>query len=214
MVKSRPAATSRMVESAVCPDTSASCNRRCPVVVREPCLSARHIPPRTAGHAATRLTTTAAASEIAVVNATILQSTAIEPASGSRTGAHATSTLAPETASATPTAPAAEATTMASAMPRRMIRLSVAPRAAHSAISPRLRSALTRNRLPTLAQVISRTAMTAPMRIQIAFAVCPTYNSEKESSVIPGSASAACCGYVIPNPALSDATSVRASLVV
>jgi len=203
-----------MVESAVCPATSASCNRRCPVVVRESCLSARHKPPRTAGHAATRLTTTAAVSEIAIVNATTLQSTVIEPASGSWTGANATSTLAPETASATPTTPAAEATATASAKPRRMIRLSVAPRAAQSAISPRRRSALARNRLPTLAQVISRTAMTAAISIQIAFAVCPTYNSAKESSIIPGSASGACCGYVTPNPALSDATSVRASLIV
>ena len=79
MVKSRTAPTSRIIESAVCTDSSTSCNRPCPVVVRELCPSVRHIPPRTPGHAATRLTTADAISELPIANATTLQSTCNRP---------------------------------------------------------------------------------------------------------------------------------------
>ena len=194
MVESSMAPTSRTIESAVCTESRASCNRLRPVVVRELRRSARHKPPRNRGHAATALTTTEVDTEMPIANATTLQSTAIAPASGNSTGARATSTPAAQIATTSPAAPAAKATTTASATPNRRIRLSVAPRASRIAISPRRRRDLTRNRLPTLAQAINRTAATAPIRIQIACDVRPAYSSAKEPSVIPGSCSPDCRG--------------------
>ena len=194
VVESRIAPTSRIIESAVCTESNTSCSRLCPVVVREFRRSVPHIPPRPPGHAATRLTTTEATSALPIADPTTLQSTAIGPASGSRTGASATSPLAPQVASATPITPAAEAARIASNTPSRMIRLSVAPRASRIAIAPRRRTARTRNRPPTLAQAISRTAATAPIRIQIAFDAWPACSSANEASIMPGSFSSACWG--------------------
>ena len=163
----KPAPASKTSASAISDNTRAQ--RRAswrPVKVRPAWPSDSRSPLRVAWKAGARPNTIPVINEMPNVNAStqpsirIISMRAIFPA-----GAKAIKAGTPQTASKTPDAPPARATSALSVSNCRISRQRPAPRAARTAISSCLPDARARSRLATFAHAISSTNPTAPAKI-------------------------------------------------